>query len=220
MRPPGRFRASLTREINARGRRRRRRCGQARHYATRQCVIIKIAEPRGERSPVGREWGSRRVIYCAMRGKRPDFDLSGRWLSGAAGGMARSACATSMMSALGAPPLPRVTLDPASPPSAPPRPPAGRRFAARLPLRLGRRAFAARARLQLSPPQTARPPQGNLAAEASRSQGYREDRNPGRRSDRRAPTPEGQRRGAARNKTERLVQFVPHFSRRPWLRTS
>ncbi len=112
MRPPGRFRASLTRQINTRGRRRRRRCGQARHYATRQCVIIKIAEPRGERSPVGREWGSRRVIYCAMRGKRPDFDLSGGRLSGAAGGMARSACATSMMSALGAPPFPRVTLTP------------------------------------------------------------------------------------------------------------
>ncbi len=38
------------------------------------------------------------MIYCAMRGKRPSFDLSGRWLSGAAEGLAPSACATSMIS--------------------------------------------------------------------------------------------------------------------------
>ena len=56
----------------------------------------------------------RRVIYCAMRGKRPYFDLSGRWPSGAGGGLAPSACATSMISGLGGPPLqlPLTTLTP------------------------------------------------------------------------------------------------------------
>ncbi len=54
----------------------------------------------------------RRVIYCAIRGKRPYFDRSGRWLSGGAGGWAASACATSMISGLDGPPLPWVTLTP------------------------------------------------------------------------------------------------------------
>ncbi len=67
----------------------------------------------GERSPVGREWDCpSRVIYCAMRGKRPYFGLSGRRLSGAAGGLAPSACATSMISGLGRPSDPRVILTP------------------------------------------------------------------------------------------------------------
>src|SRR4029077_12835595 len=49
---------------------------------------------------------------------------------------------------------------------APPRSPALQGFGPRLPLRLGRRASAARARFQLSPPQTARHSHGNLVAEA------------------------------------------------------
>lgn len=54
----------------------------------------------------------RRALYCAMRGKRPSLDLSRSRLSGAAGCMARKACATSMNSGFGGPPLPPVTLTP------------------------------------------------------------------------------------------------------------
>jgi hypothetical protein len=47
-----------------------------------------------------------------MRGKRPYFDLSRGRLSGAGGGLAPNACATSMISGFGGPPDPRVILTP------------------------------------------------------------------------------------------------------------
>jgi hypothetical protein len=47
-----------------------------------------------------------------MRGKRPYFDLSRGWLSGAGGSLAPNACATSMKSGFGGPPDPRVILTP------------------------------------------------------------------------------------------------------------
>jgi hypothetical protein len=62
----------------------------------------------------------KRALYCAMWGKTPNFDFSGRWPSGVDAGLTPNACSTSIISGFGGPPGPRTTLTPlvASPSAA------------------------------------------------------------------------------------------------------
>ena len=181
--------------LNDGGDRRRRRCKTTRHHQRAEAIC--------ERSPAGlRDMGwDRRLIYCAMRGKTPYFVFSERRRSEAIAGLARNACATSMIGGFSGPSDPARDFDPV-----------GRfrlRRRGRQRRKAGRRGLAAREGFQLSPPQTIRWRLGNLVAESS--QGLRRSR---------IATPPavpivGRLRpgsSAARNRTERLIRFFPQRS--------
>ena len=132
-----------------------------------------------------------------------------------------SACATSMISGFGGPPAPRVILTPLVVSTCAAEAAGvggGLAHACRRVwgVELSRRGqdfnFRHRKRLAFNREISSR--------KHNEADGYRKDRDADRRSFCRALVPHGQRRCGARNKTERFVQFVPHFSRRPSLRTS
>ena len=114
--------------------------------------------------------------------------------------MAPNACATSMISGFGGPPDPRVILTPLVVSTC-----------------VAEAAGVARVWPTLAVASGASSFRG--AGKTNEANRYREDRGDRRRSFHWALVSHGQRRCAARNETERLVQFVPHFSRRLSVRT-